>query len=177
MGDNETEDVRLLPQKCTCRHCNKFCMRENKKSISRTCRVGFGDETLFEPVECESDVCQPCYSKDVFECDSSLDLRWFGYSEDLTRHLIEYIPHPRTLYHLSMTNKLVRSLITTEILIKCAMYHGGRSFATIFKLTRLMNLEAIYPPSAMRINLLLNERLCEFCFNVKVKKRCREIID
>ena len=31
---DEAEDVRLLYQDCMCHHCNRFCMRDNRK-ISR----------------------------------------------------------------------------------------------------------------------------------------------
>ena len=44
---NEERDVRLLAQDCMCHHCNKFCLRENKRNTPRTCRVGFGDESHF----------------------------------------------------------------------------------------------------------------------------------
>jgi len=44
---NEARDVRLLAQDCMCHHCNKFCLRDNKKNMPRTCRVGFGDEEHF----------------------------------------------------------------------------------------------------------------------------------
>ena len=41
---DEDEDVRLLVQDCMCHHCNRFCLRDNKKNVPRTCQVGFGDE-------------------------------------------------------------------------------------------------------------------------------------
>ena len=44
---DEDEDLRLLAQDCMCHFCNKFCLRENKKNMPRTCRVGFGDETNY----------------------------------------------------------------------------------------------------------------------------------
>ena len=44
---NEDEDLRLLCQDCMCHHCNKYCMRDNKQNMPRTCRVGFGDEENF----------------------------------------------------------------------------------------------------------------------------------
>ena len=44
---DEAEDVRLLCQDCMCHHCNRFCMRDNKKNKPRTCRVGFGDEANY----------------------------------------------------------------------------------------------------------------------------------
>ena len=51
------------------------------------------------------------------------------------------------------------------------MYYGGRPFSTIFKLARMMKLKAIYPPDALRINRLVNGRVCEFCFNVRVDEK------
>ena len=98
-------------------------------------------------------------------------LRWFGYNQDITKHLIEYVPHPRTLYNLSMTSKVLRSLVTTKVVVTCSMYYGGRPFSTIFKLARMMKLKAIYPPDALRINRLVNGRICEFCFNVRVDEK------
>ena len=29
---DEDEDVRLLAQDCMCHHCNRFCLRDNKKN-------------------------------------------------------------------------------------------------------------------------------------------------
>ena len=44
---NEDEDLRLLCQDCMCHHCNKYCLRDNKKNKPRSCRAGFGDETNY----------------------------------------------------------------------------------------------------------------------------------
>ncbi len=44
---DEAEDARLLCQDCMCHFCNRFCMRDNKKNMPRTCRVGFGDEAHY----------------------------------------------------------------------------------------------------------------------------------
>lgn len=103
--------------------------------------------------------------------DQDNKLRWLGVNEDVTVHLIEYISNPRTLYHLSMTSKSIRRSLTVDIVVKCAMYHGGRPFATVFKLANLMKMKSIYPPSALRILRLVNGKCCEFCFNVKVEKK------
>ena len=48
---NEDEDVRRLAQDCMCHFCNKFCLRDNKKNMPRTCRVGFGDEYKYNGQE------------------------------------------------------------------------------------------------------------------------------
>ena len=69
----------------------------------------------------------------------------FGIDEYLTRHIMEFVPNPRALYNLSMTNKLLRSLITTELVVKCAMYYGGHAFHTIFKMASLVKLESNIP--------------------------------
>lgn len=42
--EDEEEDVRLLAQDCMCHHCNKFCLRDQKKGLLRVCRVGYGEE-------------------------------------------------------------------------------------------------------------------------------------
>ena len=44
---DEKKDLEQLCQDCMCHHCNKFCLRDNKKGQPRTCRVGFGDEQDF----------------------------------------------------------------------------------------------------------------------------------
>ena len=44
---DEAEDARLLCQDCMCHHCNRFCMRDNRKNKPRTCRAGFGDEAHY----------------------------------------------------------------------------------------------------------------------------------
>ena len=38
---DEAEDVRLLCQDCMCHHCNRFCMRDNRKNKPRTCKGWF----------------------------------------------------------------------------------------------------------------------------------------
>ena len=48
---DEDEDVRRLAQDCMCHFCNKFCLRDNKKNEPRTCRVGYGDESVYNSQE------------------------------------------------------------------------------------------------------------------------------
>ena len=44
---DEAEDVGLLCQDCMCHHCNRFCIKDNKKNKPRICLVGFGDEANY----------------------------------------------------------------------------------------------------------------------------------
>ena len=42
--EDQKTDVRLLAQDCMCHHCNKFCLRDQKKGSLCVCRVGYGEE-------------------------------------------------------------------------------------------------------------------------------------
>ena len=47
---NKDEGVRLLYQDCMCHHCNKFCLYDNKKNMTCSCKVTFDDEENLEGI-------------------------------------------------------------------------------------------------------------------------------
>lgn len=67
-----------------------------------------------------------------------------------------------------MVNKLVRSCISVETVVKSSLYHRGYAMKSVQNLAVLMDKKAIYPPSALRLLRLVNGKRCEFCFNAPV---------
>ena len=123
----------------------------HKRSIGSVCGTSSKSEDM---AQSRNNVV--CMKHDVasfggVEKQDTMPLRWFGVNEDVTKHLLQYIPEPRTLYNLSMTSKTVRQMISLEVVIKCGMFYGGRPFATLFKLSKMMNSMSIYPVDAMRL--------------------------
>ena len=54
--------------------------------------------------------------------------QWFGSNLELTRRVMEYIQHPKDLYRVSMLSKTSREAVTVEIVVRCAMMHGGKAY-------------------------------------------------
>ncbi len=77
----------------------------------------------------------------------------FGYSRDVSAHILSYVPNVRDLYNLSMVNKLIRDIIQLDIdlVIGCALRHGGRPFQTVANIANLVEKHAIYVPSPLRL--------------------------
>ena len=91
--------------------------------------------------------------------------QWFGSNLELTRRVMEYIQHPKDLYRVSMLSKTSREAVTVEIVVRCAMMHGGKAYDTMKNIHYLMNKRAIYPPSPLRLLRLIFGKRCEFCNN------------
>ena len=91
--------------------------------------------------------------------------QWFGSNLELTRRVMEYIQHPKDLYRISMLSKTSREAVTVEIVVRCAMTHGGKAYDTMKNIHYLMNKRAIYPPSPLRLLRLIFGKRCEFCNN------------
>ena len=91
-----------------------------------------------------------------------------GSNFELSQHILGYIQEPRQLYRLSMVNKLLRSCISVEMVVKSSLYHGGYAMKSVQNLAVLMLKKAIYPPSAMRLLRLANGKRCEFCLNAPI---------
>lgn len=91
----------------------------------------------------------------------------FGYNRDVTSLILSYVPNVRDMYNLSMVNKLIREIISLDIdlVIGCALRHGGRPFQTVANIAHLVEKHAIYVPSPLRLLRQVNGRLCEFCLN------------
>ena len=78
---------------------------------------------------------------------------------------MDYIACPRELYKIAWLSKATMAAVTTEMVVRCAMHAGGRSYQCMQILNKLMEPRAIYPPSALRLLRLVNGKRCEFCNN------------
>lgn len=70
---------------------------------------------------------------------------------------------PRQLYNLSFCCKTLRGFITTKIVVRSALIHGGHAKKTMTELYELMSTRAIHVPSPLRLLRLVNGKRCEFC--------------
>jgi hypothetical protein len=80
---------------------------------------------------------------------------------------MNYIGDIKTLFTLSKVNKLLCETINEEMVIKCAMYSGGRPFASIRNVYRFMKNKSGYIASPLRLLRLCTGKRCEFCNNIK----------
>lgn len=96
---------------------------------------------------------------------------WFGSNLELTRRVMEYIQDPKDLYKVALLTKSTQRAITVEIVVRCAMFHGGKAYRTIEIMYSLMAKRAIYPPSPLRLLRLIFGKRCEFCNNDPVLRQ------
>jgi len=87
--------------------------------------------------------------------------------EDALVHAMEYLG-PRDLLRISSSCKVLRENITTSLVVKSAMIHGGHAKSTVSELYKLVQLMSIYVPSSLRLLRLVNGKRCEFCFQSRV---------
>lgn len=78
---------------------------------------------------------------------------------------MDYIASPRELYKIAWLSKATKAAVTTEMVVRCSMHAGGRSYQCMQILNKLIEPRAIYPPSALRLLRLVNGKRCEFCNN------------
>lgn len=95
----------------------------------------------------------------------------FGYDSDVSSIIMQYVGNPRTLLTLSTVNKLLRSLVTEEMVIKSALYTGGRPLASIQNIYRFMKNRSAFVASPLRLLRMVTGIRCEFCNNVTVDVR------
>lgn len=76
--------------------------------------------------------------------------------------------HPRDLLHTAFTCKSLRDMVSTSMVIKSALVHGGHAKSTMEVLYALTFVYAIHIPSPLRLLRLVNGKVCEFCLNGKV---------
>lgn len=103
----------------------------------------------------------------------------FGYSADVTRHILEYVSDPKTLLNVSQVNKLIRKTISLEMVITVCMRSGGRSLQSINNLQSKISCRAFRVPSALRLLRVCNMKRCEFCGNAEtpdIKRHNRETL-
>jgi hypothetical protein len=67
------------------------------------------------------------------------------------------------LLSLSVTCKTFRAQITTDVVVKAAMIHGGQAMTIIRDLSVLVNRNAAYMPPTLWLLRMVNGGRCEFC--------------
>ena len=96
----------------------------------------------------------------------------FGYDRNISLLIMNYIGDIKTLFAVSKVNKLLRETIDEEMVIKCAMYNGGRPFESIRNIYRFMKSKSGYIASPLRLLRLCNGKRCEFCNNTETNDIC-----
>lgn len=76
--------------------------------------------------------------------------------------------HPRDLLHTAFTCKSLRDMVSTSMVIKSALVHGGHAKSTMEVVYALTSVYAMHIPSPLRLLRLVNGKVCEFCLNDKV---------
>lgn len=59
-------------------------------------------------------------------------------------------------------------MVSTQMVVKSALFHGGHAKSTMVVLHALMSVHAIHVPSPLRLLRLANGKVCEFCLHTKV---------
>ena len=114
-------------------------------------------------------------SDDDINCDGTSNVVYsitqpFGHEKNISSMVMNYIGDIRTLLAVTRVNKLLRDSITEEMVIKCAMYSGGRPFSSIRNIYRFMTTKSGYIASPLRLLRLCNGRRCEFCNNIETSE-------
>jgi hypothetical protein len=73
---------------------------------------------------------------------------------------------PKELFRLTFTCKALQKRVTTKMVVRSAMIHGGNPKQNILELYPLMKDQSIHVPSPVRLLRLVNGKKCE-------KKNCR----
>mmetsp|Transcript_17989 Transcript_17989/g.39328 ORF Transcript_17989/g.39328 Transcript_17989/m.39328 type:complete len:568 (-) Transcript_17989:678-2381(-) len=88
-------------------------------------------------------------------------------NEDALSCVLEFLP-PRELFNTAFTCKGLRDEITTKVVVRSALIHGGHAKQTCEELHNLMSNKAMHVPSPLRLLRLINGKRCEFCVANKV---------
>mmetsp|Transcript_35725 Transcript_35725/g.86453 ORF Transcript_35725/g.86453 Transcript_35725/m.86453 type:complete len:571 (-) Transcript_35725:2069-3781(-) len=75
---------------------------------------------------------------------------------------------PRQLYNLAFSCKTLRGFITTPLVVRSALIHGGHAKQTMKELYDLMSEQSMHAPSPLRLLRLVNGKRCEFCNTCQV---------
>eukprot|EP00978_Attheya_sp_CCMP212_P024175 scaffold75561_cov55-Attheya_sp.AAC.8 len=88
-------------------------------------------------------------------------------NEDALFLVMEFLP-PRDLFHTTFTCKALRDKVTTQVVVRSALIHGGHTKQICTTLDKLMSDKAIHVPSPLRLLRLINGKRCEICVAKKV---------
>ena len=106
---------------------------------------------------------RPKLGDDVDETNAhNHDHQTVSVCEDALFHAMAYL-HPRDLYNMAFTCTSLRDQISTPLVVRSAMIHGGHTGSTINHLLPLMEKGKIHIPSPLRLLRLVNGKKCEFC--------------
>jgi len=86
---------------------------------------------------------------------------------DAMVNVMEFLP-PRSLYNVALTCKSLREMVTTKMVVQCALIHGGHAKKTMEELYALMSNHSIHIPSPLRLLRLANGKRCEHCIKKTV---------
>jgi len=75
---------------------------------------------------------------------------------------------PRQLFNVAFTCKTLRDFISTKLVIRSALIHGGHAHQTMVELHKLMQNKALHIPSPLRLLRLVNGKRCKRCNQSKV---------
>ena len=70
---------------------------------------------------------------------------------------------PRQLFRTAFACKGLRSVVTTRMVVRSSIMHGGHAKRTIEELYKLMSVGAMHIPSPLRLLRLVNGKICECC--------------
>jgi hypothetical protein len=79
--------------------------------------------------------------------------------DDIMRLIFLMMNDPRDLYHLTLCNKRLRSILTYEHIIRAAVFHGGHVAKTMTGV--IEGLNNTFTPSIYRLLRLVNGKRCE----------------
>ncbi|CAJ1959311.1 unnamed protein product [Cylindrotheca closterium] len=92
--------------------------------------------------------------------------------DELLPQILSYLDNVRQLYHLSNMNKSLRYAISSELVIRAAVFSGNPYTGTLDGLMCELSNRKIRVPSTLRMLRLLNAKACErgkqcFCYNLE----------
>ncbi len=67
------------------------------------------------------------------------------------------------LLHTAFTCKSIRDMVSTRMVVKSALLHGGHAKKTMEELHALMSNHSMHVPSPLRLLRMANGKVCEFC--------------
>jgi hypothetical protein len=88
-------------------------------------------------------------------------LRLQDLCEDVIRIIYEFIGSVRDIFNLATQSKLLMSLVTSETVIRAAVFEKGLPNTIISRVITAMKDESIYVPSTMRLLRLVSGIRCE----------------
>jgi hypothetical protein len=80
---------------------------------------------------------------------------------EVLRLVFLYLDSVRDIYNLSKCSKYIRQAISPEVVIRSAVFNGGKTWSSMSQVMDLVQKRAIQVPSTFRLLRLVNGKLCE----------------